>query len=165
MPVLTVRPIREDIKQLQAEALIVGFHEDVRPLKGLAGELDWLLCGSLSNLILTNKLRGSLGETALLTSQGKVPAQKIFFLGLGPRAGFSPDTLRNAARSAVSHALDAGLTGAVIEYFPSSDIPHDNGVAAFHRGLTEGAGDRSFEVLVLAADAGAYAYISRFFKA
>ena len=162
---MTVRLIHEDIKQLQAEALIVGFHEDVRPLKGLAGELDWLLCGSLSNLILGNKLRGALGDVALLTSQGKVPARKIFLLGLGPRAGFSPTTLRSAARSAARNALDAGLGGAVIEYFQSPDIPHDKGVTEFHRGLTEGAGGRSFDVLVLAADAGAIEHISRFFKA
>lgn len=144
---------------------MVGFHEDVRPLKGLAGELDWLLCGALSSLILGNKLRGSLGDVALLTSRGKVPAQKIFLLGLGPRAGFSPDTLRSAARNAVARALDAGLTGAAIEYFPSPDIPHDKGVAAFYHGLNEGAGGRSFHALVVAPDAGARDYISRFFKA
>jgi hypothetical protein len=165
MPGLTVRLIREDIKQLQAEALIVGFHEDVRPLKGIAGELDWLLCGALSSLILGNKLRGSLGDTALLTSRGKVPARKIFLLGLGPRAGFSPASLRSAAGNAARSALDAGLGGAVIEYFQSPDIPYDKGVTAFYHGLNEGAGGRSFDVLLLAPDAGAYEYIYRFFKA
>jgi len=165
MPGLTVRLIHEDIKQLQAEALIVGFHEDVRPLKGLAGELDWLLCGALSSLILTNKLHGSLGDMALLTSQGKVPAQKIFLLGLGPKKGFTPAALHRAARNAAAGALDAGLTGAAIEYFPSADVTHDHAVTAFYHGLNEGAAGRSFDVLMLAPDAGTYASISRFFKA
>jgi hypothetical protein len=165
MPGLTIRPIREDIRQLQSEALIVGFYEDVRPLKGLAGELDWLLCGSLSRLILMNKLRGAPGDMALLTSQGKVPAQKIFLLGLGPREGFSEDALRNAAGNAARSALAAGLGGAVIEYFQSPDIPRDKGLAALYEGLKEGAGGRSFDALLLAPEAGAYEFISHYFKA
>ena len=85
MPGLTVNVLLQDIKKLETEALIVGFFEDVRPLKHLAGELDWLLCGSLSNLIIKHKLQGALGDVALLTSQGKMPAQKIFMVGLGRR--------------------------------------------------------------------------------
>ena len=89
MSSVTVTVILQDIKKLATEALIVGFYEDVRPLKGVAGELDWLLCGALSSLVLTKKLRGSFGDVALVTSQGKVPAQKIFLVGLGPRAGLT----------------------------------------------------------------------------
>ena len=87
MASVTVKVILQDIKKLVTEALIVGFYEDVRPLKGAAGELDWLLCGALSSLLIAKKIRGSLGDVALVTSQGKVPAQKIFLVGLGPRAG------------------------------------------------------------------------------
>lgn len=158
---LTVKVALQDIKKLETEALIVGFHEDVRPLKGVAGELDWLLCGALSTLILTNKISGSLGETALVTSQGKVSAQKIFLVGLGPRAGLSRETLRSAARNAAVSALGAGVRKAAIEYFPSPDMPHDSGVTALFQGLNEGAGGRSFEVLLLAPDAVARERISR----
>ena len=47
----------QDIKKIETGAIIVGFFEDVRPLKGLAGELDWLLCGALSRLIINKKPR------------------------------------------------------------------------------------------------------------
>jgi hypothetical protein len=161
---LTVRPIREDIKLLQSEALIVGFYEDVRPLKGLAGELDWLLCGSLSRLILMNKLHGALGEVALFTSQNKLPARKIFLLGLGPRAEFSPAALRSAAEIAAKSALDAGVGEAVIEYFQPPDIPYEKGFAAYYDGLNEGAGGRGFDVLLFASDTGAYDHLSRVAK-
>src|SRR3972149_11307853 len=99
MPGLVLKVILQDIKKLETDALIVGFYEDVRPLKGLAGELDWLLCGSLSNLILSDKLRGSLGDVALLTSRGKIPAQKIFMVGLGAAGSLSPVSLRPGARA------------------------------------------------------------------
>ena len=161
---VTVKVILKDLKKLATEALIVGFYEDVRPLKGVAGELDWLLCGSLSALILSKKLRGSLGDVALVTSQGKVPVQKIFMVGLGPRNGMTPATLRSAARNAATTAVGAGVRSAAIEYFPSPDMPHDNGVSALYQGLNEGAGGRSFDVLLLASDAAAYEQISRSLK-
>jgi len=161
---VTVKVILKDLKKLATEALIVGFYEDVRPLKGVAGELDWLLCGSLSALILSNKLRGSLGDVALVTSQGKVPVQKIFMVGLGPRNGMTPATLRSAARNAATTAVGAGVRSAAIEYFPSPDMPHDNGISALYQGLNEGVGGRSFDVLLLASDAAAYEQISRSLK-
>jgi hypothetical protein len=163
--VTTVQVIVQDINKLATEALIAGFYEDVRPLKGIAGELDWLLCGSLSSLILTNKLSGAIGDVALLTSQGKVPVQKIFLVGLGPRAGLTRTTLQNAARIAASSAVEAGVRSAAIEYFPSSDMPHDSGVAALYQGLNEGAGGRDFDVHLLASDAAACAKISRMLEA
>jgi len=161
---VTVKVMLKDIKQLATEALIVGFNEDVRPLKGVAGELDWLLCGSLSALVLSKKLRGSLGDVALVTSQGKVPVQKIFMVGLGPRNGMTPATLRSVARNAATTAVGAGVRSAAIEYFPSSEMPLDSGVNALYQGLDEGAGGRSFDVFLLASDAAAYEQISRSLK-
>jgi hypothetical protein len=161
MPSVTVKVILQDIKKLATEALIVGFYEDVRPLKGVAGELDWLLCGALSSLIITKKLRGSLGDVALITSQGKVPAQKIFLVGLGSRAGSTLTTLKSAARTAAATAAGAGVRSAAIEYFPSPDMPQEGGLTALHQGLNEGAGGHSFDVLLIASDAVAYENISR----
>ncbi|HSQ77918.1 MAG TPA: M17 family peptidase N-terminal domain-containing protein [Nitrospirota bacterium] len=164
MPGLTLTVILQDIKKLETEALIVGFYEDVRPLKGLAGELDWLLCGSLSSLIIKNKLRGSLGEIALLTSRAKLPARKIFMVGLGPKEGLSSLSLRSAVRTAVSSALDAGVKHAAIEYFQPLNLPSPAEVSALQAGLAEGAGARSVEIALLAPDASAYEKISRLVK-
>ena len=158
---LTVQVIFQDIKNIEAEALVVGFFEDVRPLKGLAGQLDWLLCGSLSSLLINNKLRGSLGDVALLTSRGKVPAPKIFLVGLGPKAGFSLTTLRTAARTAAASVSNAGVTNAALEYFQSPGIPREGSVPAFRAGLIEGAEGRDLTVSLLAPDAAAYEHLSR----
>jgi hypothetical protein len=161
MSSVTVTVILQDIKKLATEALIVGFYEDVRPLKGVAGELDWLLCGALSSLVLTKKLRGSFGDVALVTSQGKVPAQKIFLVGLGPKAGLTLTTLRNAARTAAASAVGAGVRSAAFEYFPSADMMQDGGLTALYQGFNEGAGGRSFDVQLLASDAVTYEKLSR----
>jgi hypothetical protein len=161
MSSVTVKVILQDIKKLATDALIVGFYEDVRPLKGVAGELDWLLCGALSSLVLARKVRGSLGDVALVTSQGKLPSQKIFLVGLGPRAGSTLTSLRSAARTAAESAVGAGVMSAAIDCFPSSDTPQAGGVAALRQGLNEGAGGRSLDVLLLASDAVVYESIAR----
>lgn len=159
-----MKVLLQDIKKLETEALIVGFFEDVRPLKGIAGELDWLLCGSLSSLILKNKLRGSLGEVALLTSQGKIPTRKIFMVGLGPKKTFSATALSSAAKTASASALGAGVARVAIEYFQPSDMPYDSSLAAFSDGLSQGAGGRNLDVTMIVSDSAAYEKIAPLVK-
>ncbi len=163
---LSVKVILQDIKKLDTEALVVGFYEDVRPLKGLAGELDWLLCGSLSALILNKKLSGALGEVALLNSRNKVPAKKLFLVGLGPKGGYSASSLRKAASIAASSSAGAGVTSVAVEYLGSSSVPYDTGVTALRDGFFEGAkgSPHPITVSLLAPDAAAYEKISRLLK-
>jgi hypothetical protein len=164
MPGLTARVLLQDIKKLETEALIVGFYENVRPLKNLAGELDWLLCGSLSGLILNKRVRGTVGELALLTSRGKLPAQKIFMVGLGPKEAVSPATISSITKKAVSGAVSAGVKNAAIECFPVFDMPYDISVPAIRRGISDGAAGNHLEITMLAPDAAAYEKISRLMK-
>ena len=156
-----MKVLLQDIKKIETEALIVGFFEDIRPLKGLAGELDWLLCGALSSLIINKKLRGSLGDMALLTSQGKLPTQKIFMVGLGRNAEFSSSVLRSVTKTAAASALGAGVRRAAIEFFLSFDARYDRSVSAISEGLLQGAKGRSFDVSLLAPDAAVYEKIAR----
>ena len=165
MPGVTVDIILRDVRKVEADALVVGFFEDVRPLKGLAGQLDWLLCGSLSRLLIENRLRGSLGDVALLTARGKVPAPKIFLVGFGPRSAFSVAALRTAAGTAAASAAGAGVGRVAMEYFSLPGVADDDFVPAFREGLAEGAGGRSLAVSLIAPDAAAYEKLSRIVKA
>ncbi len=133
MPGVTVKVLFQDIKKVETEALVIGFHENVRPLKNLAGELDWLLCGSLSRLILQHKLRGAVGDTALLTSRGKVPARKIFLVGLGPRERSAAE-LTAATEAVLATVLKAGVRQAAIEYFAPPGLPLDIAAPALFSG-------------------------------
>ncbi len=151
----------QDIKKLETEALIVGFFEDVRPLKGLAGELDWLLCGSLSSLVISKKINGSLGDVALLTSQGKLPFQKIFMLGLGRRASFSPSVLRSVAITAAASAAGAGITKAALECFLPVSASYDSSLSTLTDGLLQGAQGRDLDISLLAPNAAAFEKIAR----
>ncbi len=162
---VTVQIIYGDIRKVASDAIVVGIFEDVRPLKGFAGQLDWLLCGSLSDMLLTNRVRGSLGDVALFTSRGKVPSPKIFMMGLGPRSEFSQSMLRAAARTAASSLVGAGATRAAIEYFLPPDMDPEAGVSVVQQGLEEGAGGGSLAVSLIAPDRNMYERLSRFSKA
>jgi hypothetical protein len=158
---VTVQVIHQDIKKVEAEALVVGFFQDVRPLKNAAGQLDWLLCGAFSHVLLNNMLRGALGDVALFTSGGKVPPQKIFLVGLGPKTGFSASSLRKAVKAAAATILGTGVTNAAVEYFQAPGVPPERNMLAFCEGLDEGAGGRPLTVSLIASDEAAYQKLSR----
>ncbi len=151
-----------DVKAIETDAVIVGFFEDVRPLKGAAGELDWLLCGTLSSLLIEGRLRGSLGELALVTSREKIPAGKIFLLGFGPRAECSASSLKKAARTAAAAIAGAGITRAAMELFDAFDPADEAHLASLREGLREGAGNRPLEITIAAPDLQRCELLSRF---
>lgn len=147
--------LAQDIRKFEADAVIVGFFEDVRPLRGGAGEIDWLLCGALSRLIVDARVRGAEGDVALVTSAGKIPASKIFLVGLGKRSRESPETLREAARTAAERAVGAGVVRAAVDCSVLPGDRFDESVRAVRRGLTEGAAGRMLNVTLVAPDAAA----------
>ena len=154
-----------DIKKLETDAVAVGFFEDIRPLKGAAGALDWILCGSLSHLIIQKKIRGALGETALLTTRGKIPAPKVFMVELGPRSQMTPATLREASRTAATIIVGAGVIRAAVDCFPLWSGQSEEDIAAVRHGLEEGAGHHALDIALLAPDAASFERMSRFIRA
>lgn len=164
MPGRIVKVIHQDITAVSTEAVFVGFFEDIRPLKGIAGELDWLLCGALSRLLLSGKLHGGLGDVALLTSRGKITAPKIFMVGCGSMQHLSYESLQSAACTAVTTALHAGIMNIVLEYFPPASFPYDQGISAIRDGLHAGFDGRGYEVSLLARNTDVYDNLSRFMK-
>lgn len=162
---MVLKVIRQDLARLEADAVLAGFYEDVRPLKGVAGALDWVLCGALSRLVIDGKVRGALGDVALLTANGKVHASKVFLVGFGPRHGAAADALRTAARTMASSAVSAGVARAILDCFPLGGTPADGEIAAVRDGLAEGAGAHPVEFALLAPDASSLDRMARLVRA
>lgn len=158
---MTVYVVLKDIKKIEADAIIVGFYEDERPLKGLAGEIDWLLCGSLSKILLSSgRLKGAVGEVALFSSRGKIPAEKIFLVGLGPKRDITTNRLGAAARHAVSSAAGAGVRRAALEWLPASHIRAEEFVSALQAGFKEVHSAGGMEISLVAPNAEMYEKLS-----
>jgi hypothetical protein len=158
---LDLTVIAQDITKIDTDAVVVSFHEDVRPLRGGAGQIDWILCGALSRLIIEKHIRGVLGEVALVTSAGKIPAPKVFLVGLGPREGSSPDSLRRAARAAASSVAGAGVARAALSSAPIADGLSDETLQALRQGLTEGAAGRRLSIVLAVPDAATIGRMER----
>lgn len=80
---------------------VLPLFSDDRPLRGLAGFVDWRTCGSLSRLFRSGFCDGARDEAVLLPGCRTLPARRWVLLGLGEVAGYTADaetTARAAAR-------------------------------------------------------------------
>jgi hypothetical protein len=120
-------PSLETIDHLGVDDLVLGLFTDVRPLPGVAGLVDWRLCGTLSRFIRAGRLSGARGERVLLPGAGRLGATRIFVFGLGPRERYAecvgelateiPRVVRGAAsrRAAIALPGPSRIIGKAVE--------------------------------------------------
>lgn len=73
----------DSLDEIENDLALVLAYQNVRPLRGQAGLLDWRLNGYLSDLIIQNRFQGNFGEALLMPSGGRVGAKELMILGLG----------------------------------------------------------------------------------
>lgn len=73
----------DKLTRLQTDLLVVSCFEDIRPLRSLASEVDWLYGGLLSRILMQKRFTGELGKTILLATEGKLQIPKVILIGLG----------------------------------------------------------------------------------
>ena len=103
------------IDHLDADTLVIGVCEDIRPLKGAAGFVDWRMCGEISNLIRNQSFTGQPGEILLMSGRGRLSPVRLVLLGWGrssnldaeinPRCEQLIQTVDNAASQKVAVIL------------------------------------------------------------
>ncbi len=104
---------------LDAEALGIFCCSDVRPLAGVAGFLDWRLCGALSRTLEARHFEGAVGESMLVPHMGRTRIRRVFVFGLGPAADLSTAALARAAQLAHGVMQRAGV-GKVVFAAPAA---------------------------------------------
>lgn len=65
------------------DLFVVPIWQDVRPLRGAAGLIDWRLNGRLSQSLREERFTGTPGEKLLLPTK-RIPWRAILAVGLGP---------------------------------------------------------------------------------
>ena len=115
---MELRFILPDLRQLDlasAELLACCVWSDVRPVRGLAGLLDFRLAGKLSSLARESFLAGARGEVLLLPGRPRLPFEKVLVFGLGARAEWSDAVYEETVRR-ISRSLEAlRVVRAVVE--------------------------------------------------
>lgn len=112
---LSFHPLTLDaLDHVQAESLCLFVADDERPLRGLAGLIDWRLAGGLSRYLRNGLVTGHLND-ALLTMPGpRVPFQKMFIFGVG-KSGQGDDELSARLGEGLRKLGSAGVSSAALD--------------------------------------------------
>jgi hypothetical protein len=86
------------LDQLKTEALCLPLFADERPLRGAPGLIDWRLCGRISELLVSGRMRGDFGEAILMPARPRLMAERLVWLGAGPRDELEESTFRAFVR-------------------------------------------------------------------
>jgi leucyl aminopeptidase len=128
-----------DIASRIAGAIALACFQGERRWTGPAQRLDAASRGALSRLLATGDFTGRPGEVLLL-HPGGIRARRVLLVGLGARADFGPQRIREAAALAARRAreLRAGTLALVIPAAGRGEIDPDRAAQAIAEGAVLG---------------------------
>jgi len=100
------------------QVLVSYIFSNSRPPKGIAGYVDWLLDGQISDLILNEKVKGAFCESLLMVTGSKIRAHFLLIIGAGNPKKLAPGMIREIGRYTISV-----LDGLKVSHFGL--YPHD----------------------------------------
>jgi hypothetical protein len=115
MDVRFVAPELRRLDETSVELCVCTIWSDVRPVRGLAGLMDWRLSGRLSALLVSGFVAGDAGEALLVPGKPHVPFEKVLVLGLGRRADFGDVVFREAVQHFARKLAGLRVRRAVVE--------------------------------------------------
>ncbi|HTI57038.1 MAG TPA: M17 family peptidase N-terminal domain-containing protein, partial [Verrucomicrobiae bacterium] len=125
--------------ETRADVLVLGRHVgDGRPPAEVLA-VDRALDGLLSKVSASEKFEGKPGQLVYVHTGGKIPADRVLVVGLGPRrrerARGDAEAVRRAASAAVRRARDLGAATAAV-FVPADGLsPRERAQAIVEGGL------------------------------
>ncbi len=140
MPRLEIALSELPFERNPADLFVVGFFVDELPLLGAAGQVDWRLCGLVSDQLVAGRMKGEWGEALLVPSCGRLAAPRVLVLGLGRRDDYKLPQIDAGNRAALVRGLQLGARQIVLPPLglESDDFPRAAEVSL--RGALEGMG-------------------------
>jgi hypothetical protein len=112
--------------------------QDERPLRGLAGYVDWRRHGSLSNMVRSGWCSGSAGESVMLPASDDLPMHRMVLHGLGLGRELDASSAIERAKAAVQ-VVEQLEPRDVLLAFPGSIVDRDL-IDALFTGVSAGLG-------------------------
>jgi hypothetical protein len=104
----------EALDQAQAESLCLFVGQDERPLRGLAGLVDWRLAGGLSRFLRSGLVTGQMGDALLTMAGPRLGFEKLFIFGMGG-AGQGEEELAARLADGLRRLAAAGVRAAAFD--------------------------------------------------
>jgi len=120
------------------DGVVSPIYTDERPLKGVAGHVDWRLNGFISRLVMADRLIGDSGEWLLVHTQGRLPYTHLFLVGMGAKDGRNSDGVKSALGDVASKVALAGLHafGIDLEEVAGVTMPAEEAMVFFLESLS-----------------------------
>jgi len=112
-----------DALRPEVDALGLFCFTDERPLAGVAGFVDWRVCGAISRALEQNIFHGDNDEVMLLPARGRLAGRRVFLFGLGAKSEATADTMVGGCSAALDVMRRAGCRKAAIALPVSPEIP------------------------------------------
>jgi leucyl aminopeptidase len=105
----------------RADVLVVGRYSDASRTPPEVSALDAKLDGALSKVLKTERFEGKPGQISYCYTNGRIPAERVFVVGLGPKRSGEAEPMRRAVASAVRRARDLGASSAAV-FMPADGL-------------------------------------------
>ena len=99
---MEINVVQGNLAQQTSDCLVVNLFEGVTKPGGATGAIDKALGGAISQLIASADFTGKAGSTALLYTNGQLPAARVLVVGLGDAEKFTRKGVRRAAATVQS---------------------------------------------------------------
>ncbi len=120
----------KEIDKLEAEAIVLPFFSDEKPLKGANGLIDWRMNGSVSRLLMEGKISGKRGESILILPRKRIKGEKILMVGLGDSNDFNGNLLEGTSAEILRQVVKIGVENFAIAIPPREKGSITTAVAA-----------------------------------
>lgn len=142
-----VLPLSLDgLDALDGEDLVAFAGLEDRPLRGLAGLVDWRACGRLTRIVKDGVFSGSPGEALITLPAGSVRIRRLFLLGEGTRVEAALERVRLAGGAHAALPFDGGPVEATLRAAQAAGLDAVTLLAADPKG-TEHALEAALRVL------------------
>ncbi|MGA1864181.1 MAG: M17 family peptidase N-terminal domain-containing protein [bacterium] len=148
------------------EVLVCFIFSNSRPPKGIAGYVDWIMDGQISDLIIKNKVKGEFCESLLMAAGSKIKARFILIIGAGSPEGLEPKMIHKVGLYTINV-----LKGLRVSHFGL--YPHDlflshinvfDTLDELFAGIKEGAKEDNIQISLLSNSQGQEDIIEKWIK-
>lgn len=141
---ITVQLLNAKLLDVETDLIVVPIFNDLIPLKGEAGYLDWRLNGEISRLIKANKISGAFEEATLLYRKHKTACGAALLLGFGKTANLDSSKLATIYSYMAQTIKSMGKDRFALSLSIPSSIAIDD-YECLSAGLIEGLADSLIE--------------------